>query len=104
MTKKYHVEISDRAEKDIDTNHSYIARDKPGAADRWADKIFKLIKSLKTNPHRFEEIPEGGAFDHSYRHVLHGPYRIIYRIEEETVRVLRIFHAARLLLPNHLEE
>jgi plasmid stabilization system protein ParE len=42
-----------------------------------------------------EVVPELGI--ESIRQVLHGNYRLIYRVRAELVEVLTVWHAARLL-------
>ncbi len=59
---------------------------------------------MASQPIRYEEIPETEGFSFSYRHVLLGNYRIIYRVEEDRVTVVRVIHAARELRPEFLEE
>jgi plasmid stabilization system protein ParE len=95
--RKYVVDITATAQRDIQYNHDYIARDKPQAADRWARLIEKRIMQLETFPEKFEVIPQAADLGVEYRHAIEGNYRIIYRIEGARVVVIRVFHAARLL-------
>ncbi len=95
--RKYVVEITATAQRDIESNRSYIAQDKPQAAERWVAKIEKRILRLDRFPERYEVIPEAAELGIEYRHAIEGNYRIIYRIEGLRVIVVRVFHAARLL-------
>ncbi len=70
---------------------------------RWAKRVFQLAHTLESQPFRYEEIPETEGFSFPYRHVLFGNYRLIYRIVEEQVTVVRVIHAARELHPEFLE-
>lgn len=97
MAKKYLVEITALAEADIRYIHDYIAEDDARAADRWADRIERMILRLELFPRAHEVIPESAEFGIEYRHKLFGKYRIIYRIDGGRVIVLRVFHSARLL-------
>ena len=97
MTKKFHVEITASAERDVRAIRDYIARDKPRAADQWARSIVRQIRSLKTMPQRHEVIPEAAALGVDYRHIISGNYRTLYRIEHARVIVLRVIQASRLL-------
>ena len=97
MRKKFRVEITASAERDVRAIRDFIARDKPRAADKWARTIDRKIRSLKSMPHRHEVIPEAQELGVEYRHIISGNYRTIYRIEGERVIVLRVVHASRLL-------
>ena len=97
MTKKFHVDITACAERDVRAIRDFIARDKPRAADTWARSIVRQIRSLKTMPLRHEVIPEARDLGVEYRHIISGNYRTLYRVEGDRVIVVRVIHAARLL-------
>jgi plasmid stabilization system protein ParE len=46
---------------------------------------------------RYEVVPEADAIDRPWRHLGFGAYRIIYRVDGNRVRILRVIHGARLL-------
>jgi plasmid stabilization system protein ParE len=96
VTKRYHVEITSTAERDIQRNHDYIARDKPRAAADWVREIRRQIRSLALMPMRCEIIPEAEDLGIEYRHIIFGQYRTIFRIVEKRVIILRVIHGARL--------
>jgi plasmid stabilization system protein ParE len=102
VPRKYRVELSPSAEADVRSAHDFIARDNPRAATRWANSIRRVTRSLNSFPERFETLPEGEEVASDYRQVLYGNYRIIYRVETKRVIVVRVIHAARLLIPAHL--
>lgn len=91
------------AQQDIREFRDYIARDKPGAASKWLRSIRVKVRSIGFMPERFEVIPEP-EFAGQYRHLIFGNYRIIFRIEQKRVIVVRVFHAARRLMPHMLTE
>lgn len=97
MRKTYRVEITAVAVHDILETRAHIARDKPAAAANWIRELKRKIRSLKTMPVRHEIIPEGPLLGVDYRHIVLGKYRLIDRIQEERVIVLRVIHGARLL-------
>ena len=72
-----------------------ISRDKPGAAVQWATQIFVLVESLSALPQRGRIVPEIGRDE--VRELLHGGYRVIYRIESSAVSILTIQHSRQLL-------
>lgn len=79
----------------------YIAADRPAAAAKWVDEIFRLAAGLKRFPRRGGKVPETGRDE--IRQLFHQPYRIIYRIEPKGVVVLTIRHARQLLDRAELE-
>jgi plasmid stabilization system protein ParE len=97
VAKKFRVEITSKAESDILAMRDFIAGDKPRTAAKWLRELWMQIASLQRNPLRYEIIPEAAQGEEPYRHVLFGNYRTIYSVDEDTVTVLRVFHAARLL-------
>ena len=97
MSKKFRVEITASAERDVRSIRDIIARDKPRAADKWVREITRRIRSLKSMPLRHEVIPEAEELSVDYRHIIFGNYRALYRVEGDRVLILRVIHAARLL-------
>jgi plasmid stabilization system protein ParE len=97
VRKKFRVEITASAERDVLAIRDFIGRDKPRAGDKWARLIVRQIRSLKSMPQRHEVIPEAIDLGVEYRHVISGNYRTLYRIENDRVIVLRVIHASRLL-------
>jgi plasmid stabilization system protein ParE len=97
MRASFRLEIVARAEADLRAIHYHIAQDKPQAADKWLNHMLKAAGSLRTMPFCCEVIPEVEELALELRHLILGNYRMIYRIDEKRVRVLRIMHAARRL-------
>ena len=73
----------------------YIKRDKPEAARRWADSVFDLVEGLSAFPNKGRVVPESGREE--VRELLHGHYRIIYRLDENFISVLSVRDGRRLL-------
>ena len=103
MRKTHRVELTTGAQRDIREFRDYIARDKPGAAKKWGMSVRAKVMSLGFMPERFEVIPEPD-FTEEYRHLIFGSYRIIFRIDQKRVIVVRVFHASRRLMPHMLPE
>lgn len=97
MTKRYQVEITKLAENDILAIRQFIALDKSQAAARWVREIKRQARSLSRFPDRHEVIPEVVECGIQYRHILHGDYRTLYRIEGERVVIVRVVHGARIV-------
>jgi plasmid stabilization system protein ParE len=97
VPRRFRLELSAPAARDIGDLHDYIARDKPRAAANWARQLRRKISSLRTFPLRHEIIPEAEELNRRYRHLLFGKYRVIYQVEDDRVLILRVIHAARQL-------
>ena len=82
---------TDRSRRDlIDIGH-YIARDKPGAARRWVERLRGTAKQ----PLAGRRVPEVGR--DNVREVLVGNYRIVYEIQKKEIRIPTVFEGHRPL-------
>jgi toxin ParE1/3/4 len=97
MRVKYNVEITPAAERDVEEIWDYIADDSPENATAFIVQLEDQIDTLEQLPERCPLIPENEQLGTSYRHLLYGAYRTIFRISGKTVYILRIIHGARLL-------
>ncbi len=97
VTKKYEVNLTHHAQNDLEHIFYYIAADSPNNAANFILDLEKHVSSLDTFPERHPLIPENEFFGTDYRHLIHQKYRIIYRITESSVFILRIIHGAKLL-------
>ena len=81
-----------RARRDLHELIACIAEDSIQAAELVAARIFKSAELLM-------EVPRAGRvgrIDGTQELIaLRTPYLLVYRIESETVRVLRVYHGAR---------
>jgi plasmid stabilization system protein ParE len=103
VPRKYRVEITAAAQEDVRRCHDYIAEDSPASARRWVDELQRQMASLETFPLRCGLIPEAAELGGSYRHLIFGNYRTIFRVAGTTVWVVRIIHGAQLLDTTLLE-
>jgi plasmid stabilization system protein ParE len=97
VAKKYKVNISLNAQKDLEHIFFYIAEDSINNAKKFILELEKKIYSLDTFPERFALIPENIFFGTSYRYIVHKKYRVIYKIANNSVQILRVVHGAKLL-------
>ena len=79
---------------------SYIAADRPDAAADWVDALFASVASLKNHPKRGRRVPEVDR--PAIREVLHGRYRVIYRVDPRQIVVLTVRHGRRKWDPGEL--
>lgn len=104
MPIKFRVRISETAESDLVEAWRFISEESPEAAMNFVLQLEKQVSTLENFPARCPLISENDLMGTQYRHLIHGDYRIIFRIEAKVVYVVRIFHAARLLDAAALEE
>jgi toxin ParE1/3/4 len=104
VPKKYRVDITAAAEADTAAIWDYIAQDNPEAATAFIVRLEEQIGTLERYPERCPLLPENDLLGTTYRHLLFGNYRTIFRIVDVRVIILRIIHGARLLDTGILEE
>lgn len=97
MPTRFRVEIAQSAEEDLEEIWTYIAQDNPEAASRLVLNLEEKVQTLEQFPQRCPPIPEGEFLGRRYRHLILDRYRVIFRISQKTVFVLRIVHGSRLL-------
>jgi toxin ParE1/3/4 len=103
MPAKFHVRISQSAERDIEGIWSFIAGDSVDNAKNFIARMERQIETLENFPERCPLIPENEILGTRYRHLLFGKYRTIFRVAGKTVYVMRVIHGARLLDASMLE-
>ncbi len=73
----------------------YIAQDSLNAAQKWVDSIFQAVERLEQFPKSGRIVPEIRQDD--FREIIHGNYRIIYKIEGERISILTVRHGKQIL-------
>jgi len=97
VAKKYKVNISHNAQNDLEHIFFYIASDSINNAKKFILELEKKIYSLDIFPERFAYIPENIHFGTNYRHITHKKYRVIYRITNDSIYILRVIPGTKLL-------
>jgi plasmid stabilization system protein ParE len=91
MKKKHKVEWAAIAETDLKQIVDYLAADSSGNALQIFKKIRQRASGLYSFPERGRVVPELQAQGiYIYRELIVAPWRIVYRIAEETVFVLSV--------------
>lgn len=80
------------------TPATYIARDSPYHAARFAQKLIESTDRLASWPLSGRVIPE--MDDESRREIIVRPYRVMYRVEGDDVWITGVVHGARDLEPD----
>lgn len=78
----------------VEAIRAYVARDSAHYADLVVERIVVAVERLKDNPRSGRVVPELG--DESIREVIHGNYRIVYRLRRGVVEIATVFHGTRL--------
>jgi toxin ParE1/3/4 len=91
----YEVAWSPTALEDVEAIASYISRDSISYAGAVVRRVIKSTRNLEDFPFAGRIVPEFGV--KTIREVFAYSYRIIYRIENETVTVAAVIHVRREL-------
>ncbi len=90
------VIFSKKSQSGLEKIADYIALDNPKRALSFVKDIKKKCQILHHAPEANPRFPELGL---DARYFAHGNYLILYRMQPECVRIERILHGARLILP-----
>jgi len=73
---------------------AYIRRDKPSAAIHFRDRAETALRRLEDFPESGRVLPEFPELP--YREVIVSPYRFFYRVKDDIVWVVAVWHGAQL--------
>ncbi len=73
---------------------AYIRRDKPSAAVKFRNKAETILRRLEELPEPGRIIPEYPELP--YREVVVSPYRFFYKVKENVVWIIAVWHGAQL--------
>jgi len=90
MTHKLSLTWSKRALSDLDKIAKFIEADQPAAANMLVQAIRAKTRLLQTTPYLGREIQSGIR-----ELVVHRHYLVVYRIKNDTVQILQVWHTAR---------
>jgi len=90
MTHKLSIAWSKRALSDLDKIAKFIEADQPAAANMLVQAIRAKTKLLEITPHLGREILPGLR-----ELIVHRHYLVVYRIRNDNVQVLQVWHTAR---------
>ena len=95
MTRTTTIQViwTPQAQKQLREIRTYIAMDKPGAAERLAARVVALTEALRLHPRLGRPGPTPGT-----RELIVGrtPYIIVYRIGGRKITIAAVWHGARL--------
>jgi len=84
--------ISDEAQRDLVGIGQHIAQDNPTRALSFVDEITEKFRLVAERPLSF---PAREEWHPELRSALHRPYVIVFRIADDHVDIVRVFHGAR---------
>ena len=91
------VRWTPQATSDLENAADFIAKNSPHYASLFVMDVLAAIGRLATFPRYGRVVPE--VRNPAIREIILGNYRLVYRLKRESVEVLAIQHAARLLDP-----
>ena len=80
------------AASDLEHVKDYLTEHNPQFAESTVLELYETIRSLKASPHRGRVGREEGTRELVFTRL---PYIVAYRVKEQTVEVLHIFHSAQ---------
>lgn len=95
------VEWSPLALERVSDIARYIAKDDPGAAERWVNELFDSVERLADFPESGRIVPEVGV--RRIRELIFGAYRVIYSVKEH-VEILTVRKGSQLLRSGEIHD
>lgn len=84
---------SRRALQDVEHIRDYIAQDSPAYAQPFVERLLLATRHLPRFPRSGRAMPE--AEDSNIRGVIYQGYRIIYRLNPNTIEIVTVVHGSR---------
>ena len=89
------IEWSSKAENDLNEIIDYIAQDSLEYALSFYEQVREKVENLIKFPRMGRIVPE--LDEPNIRELILRNYRIIYRIFEKEVQIIRLFHGSRIM-------
>ena len=98
MAKKYHIKWAAPARDDISEIIDYISQTNINYAVKILNKIESHVKQLDLFPERYRIVPELERYGYLlYREIIVDYWRIIYKIENNSVYIMLVIDSRRNL-------
>jgi toxin ParE1/3/4 len=90
------VSIAESAVRDLEEIRDwYAARDAPEVGERVVREVLASVDQLAEFPESGRVVPE---FDVPWlRELIRPPFRIVYRVDDQRVRIVRVWRSERLM-------
>ncbi len=97
----FEIEFSPKSEDDIRFIIEHYRKLNPSTAKRYCLGIIERTENLTTYPKMGRPVPEFiDTFYDKYREVIFENFRIMYRIEEEKIIIVRVIDGRMLVDPD----
>ena len=83
------------ARDDLKALVSFMNADSPGYAQTFGLHIQQRVEQLYHFPESGRNVPEDKTG--TYRELIVGNYRVVYRVDEDIITIVTLIHGARLL-------
>ena len=93
--KKFTVTYLQTAQKDLLDIFEYIAKDKPGMAKAYLQKLDQTILLLEKNPQMGTLPKDDHLKKKGYRILIFEAYLIFYVVKKSSIQIRRVVHGAR---------
>jgi toxin ParE1/3/4 len=96
MPSRHRVTFATSAVVDLENvRRWYVERGAPEVGERLLREIVAAVEMLADFPEGGRVVPEFGVA--ALREIIHSPFRIVYRIDAERVRIVRVWRGERVL-------
>jgi toxin ParE1/3/4 len=96
MHRKKEITFAALAVNDLDAIRSwYTDQQVPAVGDKLLREIVSQVERLGAFPESGRIVPEFGIAN--LREIIYSPFRIVYRLDESKVRIVRVWRSERLL-------
>lgn len=96
MQRKKTITFTISAVNDLDDMRAWYAEQQvPAVGDKLLREIVSQVERLVAFPESGRVVPEFGIAN--LREIIFPPFRIIYRLDQNKVRVVRVWRSERLL-------
>ncbi len=92
---RFDVVIHPSAATELEEAYRWIANESEVNANQWYNNLLRKMETLTQTPNRCPPAPERKYANQNFRQLIFGPYRIIFLIDGNCVRVLHVRHGAR---------
>jgi toxin ParE1/3/4 len=96
MPRKYRITFAVSAVQDLEAIRMwYTDQQVPEVGERLLGDILSAVERLVDFPESGRIVPEFGIVH--LREIIHPPFRIVYRLDKRSIRVVRIWRSERAL-------
>lgn len=96
MARERRISFAESAVADLEAMRDWYAEQHaPDVGQRLLGEVVSQVERLADYPESGRVVPEFGLAQ--LREIVHPPFRIVYRLDDDRVRVVRVWRAERLL-------